>query len=83
VTNVLGITPESAESALVLGYARDLGICTVQRKDGKPCGSWTDKRTSEVCEYHVQTAVQRRRAGRAEFSTGYGHSFPTVDLISA
>jgi minichromosome maintenance protein 10 len=71
VTNVLGITPESAESAMVLGYAKDLGICAVVRKDGKPCGSWTDKRTSEVCDYHVQNAVQQRRAGRAEFSTGY------------
>jgi minichromosome maintenance protein 10 len=68
--NVLGLTPESAESTLVLGYARDLGLCAVVRKDGKTCGAWTDKRVSDVCEYHVTHAVQHLRAGRAEFSQG-------------
>lgn len=70
VTNILAVTPESAQSVLVVGHARDLGICQVVKKDGKPCGSWTDKRVSEVCEYHIQNAVQRQRAGRAEFSIG-------------
>lgn len=27
-------------------------------------------RAAEVCEYHVQQAVQKRRAGRAEFFSG-------------
>jgi minichromosome maintenance protein 10 len=64
------VTPDSADATLVLGHARDLGLCAVKRKDGAPCGSWTDKRLSEVCEYHVAHAVQRQRAGRAEFSLG-------------
>lgn len=46
-------------------------MCTVQRRDGKVCGSWYDKRVAQVCEYHVQNAVQQRRAGRAEFAMGY------------
>lgn len=46
-------------------------MCTVLKRDGKVCGSWCDKRVSEVCEYHVQNAVERRRAGRAEFSIGF------------
>ncbi|KAI0270522.1 hypothetical protein BC834DRAFT_922494 [Gloeopeniophorella convolvens] len=68
--NVLALTPESADSVALIGTARDLGMCSVVKRDGKACGSWCDKRVSDVCEYHVQHAVERRRAGRAEFSAG-------------
>lgn len=68
--NVLALTPESAASMAVIGTAQDLGMCSVAKRDGKPCGSWCDKRVSEVCDYHVQHAVERRRAARPEFSTG-------------
>jgi len=54
----------------IIGIAQDLGMCNVVKRDGKPCGSWCDKRVSEVCDYHVQHAVERRRAARPEFSTG-------------
>ncbi|KAF8439801.1 hypothetical protein L210DRAFT_3540371 [Boletus edulis BED1] len=70
VDNILAVTPESATSMAIIGRARDLGMCKVTKKDGKPCGSWTDKRVSDVCEWHLTNAVQRRRAGRAEFSAG-------------
>ena len=56
---------------MVIGSSRDLGMCTVRKQDGKVCGSWYDKRVSEICDYHVQNAVQRRRAARPEFSIGY------------
>ncbi|KAF9649564.1 hypothetical protein BDM02DRAFT_3268637 [Thelephora ganbajun] len=68
-TNILAVTPESEASISVIGYAQDLGSCPAVKKDGKPCGSWVDKRVSEVCEWHVQNAVERRRASRAEFSS--------------
>lgn len=68
--NILALTPESAASVAIIGTARDLGMCGVVKRDGKPCGSWFDKRVSDVCEYHVQHAVQRCRAGRPEFSAG-------------
>ncbi|KAI0248406.1 hypothetical protein BJV78DRAFT_1236417 [Lactifluus subvellereus] len=68
--NVLALTPESATSMAIVGTAQDLGMCGVVKRDGKPCGSWCDKRVSDVCDYHVHHAVERRRAGRAEFSTG-------------
>ncbi|TEB33818.1 hypothetical protein FA13DRAFT_1730099 [Coprinellus micaceus] len=72
VDNILGITPECASSIAIIGKSRDLGMCEVKKRDGKVCGSWCDKRQSEVCEYHIQAAVQHRRAGRAEFSVGTG-----------
>jgi len=56
---------------VVLGRALDLGMCQVLKRDGNICGGWCDKRVSDVCEWHVQSAVERRRAGRAEFSIGY------------
>ncbi|KAF6750315.1 hypothetical protein DFP72DRAFT_1139493 [Ephemerocybe angulata] len=72
VDNILAVTPECASSIAVLGRARDLGMCAVKKKDGSVCGSWVDKRLSDVCEYHVQNAVQHRRAARPEFTAGTG-----------
>ncbi|EUC55690.1 Cdc23 protein, partial [Rhizoctonia solani AG-3 Rhs1AP] len=68
--NALAITPENAESIAVLGYSRDLGSCRAVKRDGNPCGSWCDKRISEVCEYHIQDAIKSKRAARPEFSAG-------------
>ncbi|KDR78277.1 hypothetical protein GALMADRAFT_245372 [Galerina marginata CBS 339.88] len=70
VNNILALTPESASSIIVLGRAQDLGMCTVRKQDGKVCGSWCDKRLSDVCDYHLQNAVKSRRAARPEFSVG-------------
>jgi minichromosome maintenance protein 10 len=41
-------------------------MCSVVKRDGKPCGSWCDKRVSDVCDYHVQTCrrASPRRAAR-------------------
>jgi minichromosome maintenance protein 10 len=68
--NILAITPTSAQSIAIIGHSRDLGMCGATKRDGKICGSWCDKRVSDCCEYHVEHAVQRKRAGRAEFSMG-------------
>ncbi|KAI6037943.1 hypothetical protein EDC04DRAFT_2570506 [Pisolithus marmoratus] len=68
--NILAVTPESAGSIAFIGRARDLGMCKVTKRDGTICGSWTDKRVSEVCDWHLTNAVQRQRAGRAEFFVG-------------
>ncbi|KAG1740634.1 hypothetical protein EDB19DRAFT_1895312 [Suillus lakei] len=68
--NILAVTPESADSIAIIGRAQDLGMCKVHKRDGKICGSWTDKRVSDVCDWHLTNAVQRQRAGRAEFSAG-------------
>ncbi|KAG8770329.1 hypothetical protein FRC20_004080 [Serendipita sp. 405] len=67
-SNVLGITPTSGSSIIVIGTSKDLGHCSANRRDGKPCGSWCDRRVAAICDYHLQQAVQSRRAGRAEFS---------------
>ncbi|KAJ7146150.1 hypothetical protein C8R44DRAFT_836988 [Mycena epipterygia] len=69
-TNILAITPESASSIMVIGRAKDLGLCGAVKRDGKVCGAWCDKRLSDVCEWHVQYAVEQRRASRPEFSSG-------------
>ncbi|KAJ7799774.1 hypothetical protein B0H14DRAFT_3114040 [Mycena olivaceomarginata] len=65
-TNVLAITPESASSILVIGRAKDLGLCVAVKRDGKVCKSWCDTRVSDVCEWHLQHAVEQRRANRPE-----------------
>ncbi|TCD60851.1 hypothetical protein EIP91_009400 [Steccherinum ochraceum] len=70
--NILAVTPESIDSTVVIGHSKDLGMCKAVKRDGKPCGSWCDKRVSEICEWHIQHTVQAKRAGRAEFSLGTG-----------
>ncbi|KAL0067149.1 hypothetical protein AAF712_005719 [Marasmius tenuissimus] len=70
VNNILAITPESAASITTIGKCRDLGMCTAVKRDGKVCGSWCDKRVSNVCDYHIQTAVASRKASRPELAGG-------------
>jgi len=78
VNNVLALTPESADTIAVIGRSYDLGMCTVVKRDGNACGNWCDKRVSDICEYHLQNAVQHQRAGRAEFTAGYVISYNFV-----
>jgi len=40
--HVLGITPASADSIVILGYAKDLGVCSATSAAGKVCGGWYD-----------------------------------------
>lgn len=73
---ILAVTPLSVDSVLVVGHARDLGSCTVVKRDGVTCGSWYDKRLTggrSICEYHFTTTVQVQRNQRAEFSARYVH----------
>ncbi|KAI0363154.1 hypothetical protein BV20DRAFT_1126452 [Pilatotrama ljubarskyi] len=70
--NILALTPESDASIAVIGYAQDLGMCRATKRDGSRCTSWCDKRVSEVCDYHIQYAVERKRASRPELSIGTG-----------
>ena len=56
----------SDDTVLEIGTSRDLGWCKSVRKDGKPCGSWIDKRHTEFCEFHVDAGVERTRRGRME-----------------
>ncbi|KAJ3913601.1 hypothetical protein F5877DRAFT_52032 [Lentinula edodes] len=70
VHNILAVTPINASSITHIGRSLDLGMCMVQKRDGSVCGSWCDKRISNVCEWHVTNAVQRRRAARSEFAVG-------------
>lgn len=78
-SSILSITPETADSVIVIGRAKDLGNCTARRLDtGKECGNWCDMRylggpddenetkSLAICEYHLQRQVSKARAGRAE-----------------
>ncbi|KAH9896607.1 hypothetical protein C8Q73DRAFT_686215 [Cubamyces lactineus] len=70
--NILALTPESDASIAVIGYAQDLGMCRATKRDGTRCTGWCDKRVSDVCDYHIQHAVERKRASRPEFAIGTG-----------
>lgn len=69
--NILAIKPRSPDCIQVIGQSKDLGLCSATKRDGSSCGSWYDRRSSNVCEYHIQVAVKSRRAARPEFSASY------------
>ena len=59
----------SDDTILEIGTSRDLGWCKSVRKDGKPCGSWVNKRRTDFCEWHVDRVVESTRRGRMEVNS--------------
>lgn len=41
-SNTLSITPESADSMILIGRAQDLSSCRAITLGGKACGQWCD-----------------------------------------
>ncbi|KAI4246961.1 MAG: hypothetical protein L6R42_009738, partial [Xanthoria sp. 1 TBL-2021] len=56
----------SDDTILEIGTSRDLGWCSSVKRDGKQCDAWIDKRHTSVCEFHVDTQVEKTRRGRME-----------------
>ena len=54
------------DTILEIGTSQDLGWCKSTKKDGKPCGSWVDKKHTEYCEWHIDRVVESTRRGRME-----------------
>ncbi|KAL8834096.1 MAG: hypothetical protein Q9176_007657 [Flavoplaca citrina] len=58
----------SDDTILEIGTSRDLGWCSSIKRDGKQCESWIDKRHTSVCEFHVDSQVEKTRRGRMELN---------------
>lgn len=54
------------DTILEIGTSQNLGWCKSIKKDGKPCGSWVDKKHTEYCEWHIDRVVESTRRGRME-----------------
>ncbi|KAI5805544.1 hypothetical protein DFH27DRAFT_524030 [Peziza echinospora] len=68
-TGRFSLTLNSREdTVLEVGMARDLGFCKSVKRDGKPCGSWVDRRRMEFCSFHVEMAVKRNQNSRMELN---------------
>ncbi|KAM0703324.1 hypothetical protein Q7P35_009262 [Cladosporium inversicolor] len=59
----------SEDRVMELGVARDLGYCVSVKKDGEKCGAWIDKRSTQVCDYHLNLMIDKSRKGRMEVNT--------------
>ncbi|KAF2725081.1 hypothetical protein K431DRAFT_281558 [Polychaeton citri CBS 116435] len=59
----------SEDCVMEIGTARDLSWCTAVKKDGQKCGAWVNKSKTEVCDFHVNLAVERGRKGRMEVNS--------------
>lgn len=62
------------DRVMEIGLARDLGYCKSIKKDGQQCSAWVDKRSTEVCEFHINLMVEKSRKDRMEVNTMWrGH----------
>ncbi|KAK5128209.1 hypothetical protein LTR85_002876 [Meristemomyces frigidus] len=71
----------SEDCVMELGIARDLGYCNSVKKDGQQCGEWVDKRSTDICEFHLNLFVEKQRKGRMEVNTmwrGTGDTDPRI-----
>lgn len=59
----------SDDCVMEIGLARDLGYCNAVKKDGQQCGDWIDKRSTEICEFHLNLFIEKQRKGRMEVNT--------------
>ncbi|KAH7021039.1 uncharacterized protein B0I36DRAFT_296537 [Microdochium trichocladiopsis] len=63
------------DTILEVGTARDLGFCKSVKKDGKICDSWVNKKRTEFCEFHMNSALEKHLKARQDinaFNTGPG-----------
>jgi minichromosome maintenance protein 10 len=56
----------SEDCVMEIGVARDMGYCTAVKKDGNQCGTWVDKASTEICEFHLNLEIDRNRKHRME-----------------
>ncbi|KAK3724156.1 hypothetical protein LTR37_001280 [Vermiconidia calcicola] len=59
----------SEDCVMEIGLARDLGYCDAVKKDGQACGQWIDKKSTEICEFHLNLEIDRNRKHRMEVNT--------------
>jgi minichromosome maintenance protein 10 len=57
------------DRVMEIGVARDLGYCVSVKKDGEKCGEWIDKRSTQVCDFHLNMMIDKSRKGRMEINT--------------
>ena len=69
-TNVLTLTPRSADAVMAIGRAADYAECGAAKKDGTRCTTFVSKRGVGACEFHLERAVAGRQRGRMEFAAG-------------
>jgi minichromosome maintenance protein 10 len=59
----------SEDCVMEIGVARDLGFCIAVKKDGSQCGSWVNKTSTEICDFHMELEIDRNRKHRMEVNT--------------
>jgi minichromosome maintenance protein 10 len=64
----------SEDTVLEIGMAQHLQFCKSIKKDGQECNQWLDGRKTEFCDFHVNLAMSKQKASRAEISSMVGPS---------
>ncbi len=72
----VSITVDRPEKVVVIGAARDLGVCKAKTKAGKDCRNAVNLQQGEFCTYHVQAEYKKRSAKRGELQNGFSGVTP-------
>ena len=60
---------------LIIGVARDFGLCEAVKKNGQDCGKIMDRRGSAYCTYHIMLVSNKQRNQRGSLLVGTSSIF--------
>ncbi|XP_065673632.1 protein MCM10 homolog isoform X2 [Hydra vulgaris] len=67
----VSISLDNPKKLMEIGIAKDLGTCKgIRKSDGKQCVMHVNRQYGDYCEYHVQRALNKAKAGRMELQSG-------------
>ncbi|KAG0201181.1 hypothetical protein BGX28_005927 [Mortierella sp. GBA30] len=69
-SGTVGVEVVHPDCLLVIGVARDFGLCEAVKKNGDNCGKILDRRGSVYCTYHIMMASNKRRNQRGSLLVG-------------
>jgi minichromosome maintenance protein 10 len=67
------------DRVMEIGTARDLGYCVSVKKDGEKCSAWIDKRSTSVCDFHLNLMIDKSRKDRMEVNTMWRSNMDRTD----
>ncbi|KAF9967346.1 hypothetical protein BGZ70_009889 [Mortierella alpina] len=69
-SGTVGVEVVHPDCMLIIGVARDFGLCEAVKKNGQDCGKIMDRRGSAYCTYHIMLVSNKQRNQRGSLLVG-------------
>ncbi|KAF9570911.1 hypothetical protein EC968_001220 [Mortierella alpina] len=69
-SGTVGVEVVHPDCMLIIGVARDFGLCEAVKKNGQDCGKIMDRRGSAYCTYHIMLVSNKQRNQRGSLLAG-------------